>query len=439
MKANESLVARRHAVVPRAVGQFAGETTVRSASGAEIVDAEGNRLIDFAGGIGVMNVGHCDARVVKAIQEQAARLIHTCIHVATYEPYVALCEKLIELLPHGAHTKAVLLNSGAEAVENAIKFARQATGRQAVICYTEAFHGRTMMCMSLTSKTRYKVGCGPFAPEVYRLPFPNHFRDGGGLDLDAFVERELARLEEAFVNYVPVQQLAAIIIEPVLGEGGFIPAPPAYLRGLREICDRHGIVLIFDEVQSGFGRTGRWAAYEHAGVVPDISTWAKSMGGGMPISAVLGKAEILDRAEPSTVGGTYGGNPVACAAALAAIETMEELDLNARGAEIGEKIRARFEALKEESELVADVRGLGAMIGLELCRDGDPGQPAGDAVTAITAACREKGVLVLPAGPHGNVVRVLSPLVISDEDLERGLTAIEEAVRSVSAEAMAHA
>jgi 4-aminobutyrate aminotransferase/(S)-3-amino-2-methylpropionate transaminase len=274
---------------------------------------------------------------------------------------------------------------------------------------------------------------------VYRLPFPNHFRDGGGLDLDAFVERELARLEEAFVNYVPVQQVAAIIIEPVLGEGGFIPAPAAYLRGLREICDRHGIVLIFDEVQSGFGRTGRWAAYEHAGVVPDISTWAKSMGGGMPISAVLGKAEILDRAEPSTVGGTYGGNPVACAAALAAIQTMEEMDLNARGAEIGEKVRARFEALKEESELVADVRGLGAMIGLELCRDGDPGQPAGDAVTAITAACRERGVLVLPAGPHGNVVRVLSPLVISDEDLERGLVAIEEAVRSVSAGAMANA
>jgi 4-aminobutyrate aminotransferase/(S)-3-amino-2-methylpropionate transaminase len=268
MTRNNHLVARRHAVIPRAVGQFAGEMTVQSASGAEIVDADGRRFIDFAGGIGVMNVGHGNARVVRAIQEQAAKLVHTCIHVATYEPYVALCEKLVSLLPHGGATKAVLLNSGAEAVENAIKFARQATGRQAVICYTEAFHGRTMMCMSLTSKTRYKVGCGPFAPEVYRLPFPNHFRDGGGLDLDEFVERELARLEEAFVNYVPVQHVAAIIIEPVLGEGGFIPAPAAYLRGLREICDRHGIVLIFDEVQSGFGRTGRWAAYEHAGVVP---------------------------------------------------------------------------------------------------------------------------------------------------------------------------
>ncbi len=432
MSNNDQLVQRRHAVVPRAVGQFAGETTAASASGAHLVDADGTRLIDFAGGIGVVNVGHCDAQVVRAIQEQAARLIHTCIHVATYEPYVALCEKLVSILPHGGPTKAVLLNSGAEAVENAIKFARQATGRQAVLCYTEAFHGRTMMGMSLTSKTRYKVGCGPFAPEIYRLPFPNHFRDGGGLELEAFVERELARLEEAFVNVVAASQVAAIIIEPVLGEGGFIPAPAAYLRGLREICDRHGIVLVFDEVQSGFGRTGRWAAYEHAGVIPDISTWAKSMGGGMPISAVLGKADILDRAEPGTIGGTYGGNPVACAAALATIARMEELDLNARGAEIGDRIRARFEVLQERSDLVADVRGLGAMIGMELCWDGDPGRPAGEAVTAVTAACRERGVLVLPAGPHGNVLRVLAPLVIDDDDLDRGLTAIEEAVLAVS-------
>ena len=287
MSNNERLVARRHAVVPRAVGQFARETTIASASGARITDADGVTMIDFAGGIGVMNVGHCDERVVRAIQEQAARLIHTCIHVATYEPYVALCEKSVSLLPHGGPTKAVLLNSGAEAVENAVKFARQATGRTAVICFTEAFHGRTMMCMTLTSKTRYKVGCGPFAPEVYRLPYPNHFRDGEGLSLDDFVSRELARLEEAFVNIVSADHVAAIIIEPVLGEGGFIPAPANYLRGLRKVCDRQGIMLIFDEVQSGFGRTGRWAAYEHAGVVPDLSTWAKSMGGG---KADLGRA-----------------------------------------------------------------------------------------------------------------------------------------------------
>lgn len=433
MSKTEDLIARRHAVVPRAVGEFAGALAVESASGACLVDVDGESWIDFAGGIGVMNVGHCAPRVVQAVQDQAARLIHTCIHVATYEPYLALCEKLVSLLPHGGSTKAVLLNSGAEAVENAVKFARQATGRPAVICFTEAFHGRTMMGMSLTSKTRYKVGCGPFAPEIYRLPFPNHFRDGGGLDMDAFVRRELSRLEEAFVNLVPADHVAAVIIEPVLGEGGFIPAPAGYLQGLRRICDAHGILLIFDEVQSGFGRTGRWAAYEHAGVRPDLSTWAKSMGGGMPISAVVGRGEVMDAAQPGTVGGTYGGNPVACAAALAAIETIEEMGVLERAAEIGDTIRARFESL-DRPDLVADVRGLGAMIGLELCHDGDPARPAGEAVAAVTAACRQRRVLVLPAGPHGNVVRVLSPLTIDDDDLDRGLSAIEEAVMEVSRE-----
>ncbi|HUF75975.1 MAG TPA: aspartate aminotransferase family protein [Longimicrobiales bacterium] len=439
MSESRKLIERRHEVVPRAVGQFAGATTVESASGAHLVDLDGNELIDFAGGIGVVNVGHCDERVVEAIREQAGRLIHTCIHVATYEPYVALCEKLVKLLPHDGPTKAVLLNSGAEAVENAVKFARQATGRAGVLCYSEAFHGRTMMGMSLTSKTRYKVGCGPFAPEIYRLPYPNHFRDGQGLALDRFVERELARLEDAFTSTVAAEQLAAVIIEPVLGEGGFIPAPKGYLRGLRALCDKHGIMLIFDEVQSGFGRTGRWAAYEHAGVVPDISTWAKSMGGGMPISAVLGKAEVLDKAQPGTVGGTYGGNPVACAAALATIERIEELGLLQRGAEIGETVRKRFEALREHSPLVADVRGLGAMIGLELCHDGDPLRPASEEAAAVTASCRARGVLVLPAGPHGNVIRVLSPLVIDDDDLERGLEAIEDAVLEITEPASATA
>ena len=429
---SQNLIARRHAVVPRAVGQFAGETAVASASGARLTDLDGNQIIDFAGGIGVMNVGHCDPRVVKAIQEQAATLIHTCIHVATYEPYVALCEKLVSLLPHGDATKVVLLNSGAEAVENAIKFARQATGRSAVIAFSEAFHGRTMMCMTLTSKTRYKVGCGPYAPEVYRLPYPNHYQSGDGLSLEDFSARELARLEESFTSMVPADQVAAIIIEPIQGEGGFVSAPKAYLEGLRELCDRHGIMLIFDEVQSGFARTGRWAAYEHSGVTPDISTWAKSMGGGMPISAVMGKAHVMDAAQPGTVGGTYGGNPVSCAAALATIETMEEVDLCARGAEIGDRIRARFEALKDKSDLIGDVRGLGAMIAIEFSHDGDPKRPNGEAVAAVTAACRDKGVLVLPAGPYGNIIRVLSPLVITDEDLETGLKAIEDAVLSIS-------
>ncbi len=430
---SQSLIARRRAVVARGVGQFAGDTTVASAAGARLTDADGHELIDFAGGIGVMNVGHGDARVVAAIREQAGKLLHTCIHVATYEPYVALCEKLVELLPHGEATRVALFSTGAEAVENAIKIARQATGRPAVLCFTGAFHGRTLLGLTLTSKVAYKRHCGPFAPEVYRLTYPNHFRYGNGLSEGDFVRRELARLRESFVNLVPVEHLAAVIIEPVLGEGGFVPAPAEYLRGLRAICDEHGIVLICDEVQSGFGRTGRWAAYEHAGIVPDLSTWAKSMGGGLPIAAVVGKAEVMDAARPGTLGGTYGGNPVACAAALATIASMQELDLNARSAVIGAVIRERFEALAEQSTLVADVRGLGAMIGLELCHDRDPTRPATEAVAAITAACRKQGVLVLPAAPAANVLRVLSPLVISDADLERGLAAIESAVLAATA------
>lgn len=426
-------IARRRAVVPRGVGQFAGDTTAASARGARIIDADGREIIDLAGGIGVMNVGHCDERVVAAIRAQAGELLHACIHVATYEPYVALCEKLVEILPHGGSTKAMLANSGAEAVENAVKIARQSTGRDALICFSEAFHGRTLLAMSLTSKTTYKVGCGPYAPEIYRLPYPDRFHSGQGLTEDAFVARELTRLDEAFGNLVPAEQVAAIIIEPVLGEGGFVPAPFDYLKGLREICDRRGIVLIFDEVQSGFGRTGAWGAYQRAGVDPDLSTWAKSMGGGMPISAVVGKAEVMDAARPGTIGGTYGGNPVACAAALATIESMEEKRLNQRGRELGEVMRARFERVSERCDLIGDVRGLGAMIAVEFCHERDPGRPAKDAVDAVTAACRENGVLVLPSSRNGNVLRLLSPLVIDDDELERALATIEAAIDGLTA------
>jgi 4-aminobutyrate aminotransferase/(S)-3-amino-2-methylpropionate transaminase len=348
-----------------------------------------------------------------------------------------LCEKLNALLPHGGPTKTMLVNSGAEAIENAIKVARQATGRPAVLCYTGAFHGRTMMGMSLTSKTGYKTGCGPYAPEIYRLPYPSYFHDGGGLDRDAFVERELQRLQDAFLTHVPAKQVAAVIIEPVLGEGGFVVAPAEYLRGLRKICDENGILLICDEVQSGFCRTGRWAAYEHARIVPDISAWAKSMGGGLPIGAVIGKAEVMDAAQPGTLGGTYGGNPVACASALAVIALMESENLNARAVAIGDRVRARFQALQKKCDVIGDVRGLGAMIGMELCYGGDPNRPAASVVAAALARCREKRVLVLPAGAHGNIIRVLSPLVIEDAQLDRGLQVIEESILSVAKEAAA--
>lgn len=425
----QDLIRRRKAIMPRGVGMFAGETTVESATGTKLTDADGREILDFAGGIGVMNAGHCHPRVVKAIQEQAAKLLHTCIHIATYEPYVALCEKLCELVPHGEATKAMLLNSGAEAVENAIKIARQSTRRPAVLCYSGAFHGRTLLGMTLTAKSGYKRHCGPFAPEVYRLPYPDHFHYGDGLSLEAFSKRELLRVQRAFTEGpIPAEHVAAVIIEPILGEGGFIPAPLEYMRGLRALCDEFGIVMIVDEVQSGFGRAGTWGAFQHAGIVPDLSVWAKSMGGGLPLSAVIGRAEIMDAAEPGTVGGTYGGNPVACAASLATIAVIEEEGLCARAEIIGAHVRTRFLELKEKCSLVADVRGVGAMMALELCHNGDINEPATAITQETVARCRELGVLVITAGPFGNILRILSPLSISDAELDRGLEVIESSL-----------
>lgn len=420
---SQALVARRQKVVCPGVGMLS-PMTAASASGAIITDADGREFIDFASGIGVMSVGHGDPAVLEAINRQAALLQHACIHVATYEPYVALCEKLVELFPHhqaeGDSTKAMLISTGAEAVENAIKIARQATGRAGVICFTGAFHGRTLLTGTLTSKVRLKEGCGPYAPEVYRLPFPKAL-PGETIDEATLVRRELVRLERAFDDTVSPQQVAAIIIEVVQGEGGFNVAPKAYLEGLRRICDQHGIVLIFDEVQSGFCRTGKWAGYEHSGVRPDLSPWAKAMGGGLPMACVIGKASVMDRVNPGTLGGTYGGNPVSCAAALATIARMEELDLNARARAIGATIGERFGDLKRRVRAVTDVRGLGAMMAIELNEGGDPMKPAGAMVRAIIDDCRDQGLLIIAAGVAGNCVRVLTPLVITDEQLGKGL------------------
>ena len=337
----EALLKRRKAIVANGVGIFCPTTVVNAKDGI-ITDADGNELIDFGGGIGVLNAGHCPEPVVKAIQEQAEKLIHSCFHVSTYEVYIELCEKLASLFPHGDATKVMLTNTGAEAVENAIKIARQATKRSAVICFTEAFHGRSMMAMTLTSKINYKTNCGPFAPEVYRLPFPDYYHYGNGLSEDEFIDQELERLENATHSMVAPENIAAIIIELVQGEGGFNVAPKKYVEGLRKFCDKYGIVLIFDEVQSGFCRTGKWAAYQHYNVTPDISTWAKSMGSGMPIGAVIGKQKIMDAAVPGTIGGTYLGNPVCCAASLATIEFMEKENLNKRAMEISHIVEKSF-------------------------------------------------------------------------------------------------
>lgn len=435
MENSQDLIARREAVTPRGIPMVT-TATVASASGATLVDLDGRELIDFASGIGVMNAGHCQPAVVEAIQRQASKLLHTCFHIATYEPYIALCEKLAELLPHGERTKVLLVNSGAEAVENAVKIARQATNRPAIICYTEGFHGRTLMAMSLTSKYGYKIGCGPYAPEVYRLPFPNLYRYGDGKSEAKFVERELGRFRESLVNSVAAEQVAAVLLEPVQGEGGFIPVPAAYLRGLRELCDEHGILLILDEVQSGFCRTGKWGAFQHYGVTPDLSTWAKSMGGGLPIGAVIGKADVMDGARPGTIGGTYGGNPVACAASLATIRLIEEMQLGPRAEAIGQRVTDRYRELQRRfPDWIGDIRGLGAMVAMELVTNGDLRQPATELTGEVLNGCVSRGLLIIGAGIYGNVIRFLAPLVISDEQLDRGLDILVDEVAKAVARA----
>ena len=422
---SEKLLERRKNTVANGVGIFS-TSTVSHAKGATIIDLDGKELIDFAGGIGVVNAGHCPEPVVKAIQAQAEKFIHTSFNVVTYEPYIELCEKLAEILPHGEKTKSMLVSTGAEAIENAIKIARQATGKQGVLCYTGAYHGRTMMAMTLTSKVDYKIGCGPFSPEVYRLPFPNFYRFGEGRKLEDFVSWELKRLKESGRNLVDPNNVAAVIIEAVQGEGGFNVAPKEYLQGLRDFCDKHGIILIIDEVQSGFARTGKWASWQHYGIVPDISTYAKSMGSGMPISAVVGKAHIMDSAISGTIGGTYIGSPLSCVAALATIQYMEDIDLNKRADEVGAIIRNRFNKMKIEYSEIGDVTGLGAMMGIELVKNGDPHQPSADLCSAIIKNCLERGLILLNAGTYKNVIRILCPLFITDEQLNIGLDIIQE-------------
>lgn len=420
-----NLIERRKKIVPDGVGVFA-PTSAITAKDSTITDADGNELIDFGGGIGVLNAGHCPEPVVAAIREQAEKLIHACFHVSTYEPYVELCEVLAELFPHGENTKVMLTNTGAESVENAIKIARQATKRSAVICFTEAFHGRSMMAMTLTSKINYKIDCGPFAPEVYRLPFPNYYMNGDGMTEEEFVAKELDRLEDSMHTMVSPENVAAVIVEPVQGEGGFNVTPKAYMKGLRAFCDKYGIMMILDEVQSGFCRTGKWAAYQHYDVTPDISTWAKSMGSGMPIGAVIGKQEVMDKAVAGTIGGTYLGNPISCASAIATIQYMKDTDMNAKAMNISNIVFDRFNKMKEKTTVIGDVRGLGAMQAVEIVKDGDKHQPDAELVTELREACLNRGLLLLNAGVNKNIIRILSPLTISEEQLNKGLDIIEE-------------
>jgi 4-aminobutyrate aminotransferase / (S)-3-amino-2-methylpropionate transaminase / 5-aminovalerate transaminase len=387
---------------------------IEEAHGATITDVDGNTFVDFTGGVGCLNVGHSNPRVVEAAKEQIERFTHTDFTVVPYENYISLAERLVELVPIGGDLKAAFFNSGAEAVENAVKFARSYTRRPAVIAFDGGFHGRTLLALSLTSKTHpYKAGLGPFAPEVYRVPFD-----------------DLAALEQAFKTRVAAEDVAAIVFEPVQGESGFIVPSQEFVQGLRELCDAHGIVMVADEVQTGFCRTGKVFAMEHFGVEPDLMTVAKSIAAGIPLSGVIGRAHIMDAPGDSAVGGTYVGNPVAIAAAHAVLDTIAEDRLVERAEQVGETIRSRMESWRERFEHVVDVRGLGAMLAIELARDGEP---ASELATAVADAAARRGLLILKAGIHGNCIRVLVPLVISDSELDEALGAWEEALEEASA------
>jgi 4-aminobutyrate aminotransferase / (S)-3-amino-2-methylpropionate transaminase / 5-aminovalerate transaminase len=398
---------------------------VQEGQGALLTDVDGNTFIDFTGGVGCLNVGHSHPRVVAAAQEQLESFAHTDFTIVPYETYVVLAERLIELAPFAGPAKAAFFNAGTEAVENSIKFARAYTGRPAVIVFEGAFHGRTMLAMTMTSKTHpYKAGLGPFAPEVYRVPFANDYRGPSATEA-------LASLERALVTQVAAEQVAAIVVEPVQGEGGFVVAPEEFLRGLRRLCDEHGIVLVVDEVQTGWGRTGKFFAIEHYGIEPDLLIVAKSIAAGLPLSGVIGKAEVMDAPGDSAIGGTYVGNPVAQAAALAVLDVFEEEGLVARAAELGERIRGRMEYWQERFPQVGDVRGLGAMLAIELVGDRQTKEPAPDLASAVVEAAFQRGLLLIKSGIYSNCIRVLVPLVITDSQTDEALAVWEDSLESV--------
>ena len=432
------LVARREAAVPSGAAKLT-PLGIASAEGSVVVDLDGNHLLDLAGGIGVLAVGHCPPGVVQAVQDQAADLLHICNIVASTEPYLDVAERLNEITPGDFEKRTLLCNTGAEAVEAAVGIARAATGRQGLVVFEGAYHGRSNLTLAMTSKFGlFKKGFGPFAPEVYRFPFPDLYRRPEGTTEDEWVDHYVGLLDRAMVATVDPSHVAAVVIEPVLGEGGFLPAPPAFLQRLRELCDEHGIVLIADEIQAGMGRTGKLFSIEHAGVVPDMVTTAKSLAAGMPLAAVTGRAELMDAPHPGGLGGTYSGNPLACVAAVEAIDTIRQPAFLERAAAVGERIRGHLDAIQaEHPDLVGDVRGLGAMLVMELVSDAASKAPDIDATIAVTAATIERGVITIRAGLYSNCVRFLPPLTITDEQIDEAMAVVAEAVR-VAAKERAH-
>lgn len=419
------LIERRKKAVPNGISMNF-DLTVERAEGAFIYDADGNQLIDFAGGSGAVISGHCPPEIVRAIKEQSEKLLHANFQLGTYESYLNLSEYLCSLIPHGEHTKAMLCTNGAEAVENAIKIARQSTKRRAVLCYTGAYHGRTNLAMALSSKISYKKNCGPFSPEIYRIQYPNYYRYGDMLSPEQFAQREIARLREAMQNIVNEENLAAIIIEIVQGDGGGYIAPRPYIEALRGLCNEKGIVLIFDEVQTGLGRCGKYAAFQHYEVEPDISTYAKALGAGMPIGAVLGKAEIMDAAAAGTLGGTFDGNPLSCAASLANLHLLEELSANQLAEDIGLQIEDRLADIQKKCKSIGDVRRMGALVSVELVKDGNPRKPDSDLCNKLMKTCYDRGLVLSKAGTFNNIFRIMCPLTIDSETLLNGMRIIEE-------------
>ncbi|GAW93023.1 4-aminobutyrate--2-oxoglutarate transaminase [Calderihabitans maritimus] len=404
-----------------------------AATGALITDVDGNEFIDFAGGIGVINVGHCPDEVVSAVKAQAEKYIHTCFHVAMYEPYVRLAEKLAQITPGDFPKKTMLANSGAEAVENAVKIARKYSKRTGIISLECAFHGRTLMAMTLTSKVKpYKFGFGPFAPDVYKIPSAYCYRCSFNSSYPGCGMHCVERLERFFISEYPAENVAALICEPVQGEGGFIVPPKEFISGIKSICEKYDILFISDEVQTGFARTGRMFAIEHFEVEPDLITMSKSIAAGMPLSAVTGRAEIMDAPAPGEIGGTFGGNPLSCVAALEVINKIERENLTDRAKQIGARKIEKLKAMQEKYPVIGDVRGLGAMVAIELVKNRKTKEPDKETTGKLVVECYRRGLIVMSAGIYGNVLRFLTPLVITDEQLDEGLNILEEAFANVS-------
>lgn len=422
----DKLLAERNKHIPQ--GPFNTHPIfVEKAKGAIITDVEGKEYIDFAGGIGVNNVGHCNEEVLKAVQDQIQKYIHTCFHVVMYEPYVELAKKLNSITPGNFPKKTMFANSGAEAVENAVKVARHATGRPAIIAFEDAFHGRTLLALSLTSKMKpYKFGFSPYAPEIYRMPYAYCYRCAFSLEYPSCEIRCAYFLRDFFDTHISAEHVATLIVEPVLGEGGFVVPPKEYFNILHKICQENGIVFIADEVQTGFGRTAKMFAMEHYDVQPDIIVMAKSMAGGFPLSAITGKAELMDHPQVGGLGGTFAGNPVACRAALAALDQFGKKNLLKQAEKIGKRVLEKFKEFQEVYPVVGDVRGLGAMVGMELVVDRKTKEPATAFTKRLIELCREKGLLMVSAGTYSNIIRPLMPLVIADDHLEQGLSIIQE-------------